>query len=286
MRLVAAGVYLGPDGCRRGHAARWSARRLSRDRHLCRPERSQPGLQGGILRRPPRGPGSCPFASHLAVLATGVWLAIRYRSGVPAVAGAYLVAGLWPIGACLGLARRSGRCGRASGWRRVIAAVAATVRARPAHHDPAPDRLASLLGLLRPFTDVANYAASARLFEASQSIVRPLIQVFLPIAAGLAAARAYAELRRSLVRLTALALAAGARHGAGGGAAAPTRDPDHLRPGFAPAAEVLRIHFAATPFVFVGAIAMFHLTALASRAHGASMRRRLPSASMWGSTCC
>ena len=32
--------------------------------------------------------------------------------------------------------------------------------------------------------------------------------------------------------------------------------------GFAPAAEVLRIHFAATPFVFVGAIAMFHLTAL------------------------
>ena len=181
---------------------------------------------------------------------------------MPAVAGVYLIAGLWLIGTCWGQARWLGPVRPIMrAWRRVI------VSSLPLFGLGLLTMIQlridlSLLGLLRPFTDVANYAASARLFEASQAIVRPLIQVFLPIAAGLAAARAYAELRHSLLRLTALALAAGAATAL---VAALFADPAIeiiYGVGFAPAAEVLRIHFAATPFVFVGAIAMFHLTAL------------------------
>ena len=62
-----------------------------------------------------------PFASHLAVLAAGVWLGIGYRPGVPAVADVYLVAGLWLIGACWGQARWLGPVRPTMRvWRRVI----------------------------------------------------------------------------------------------------------------------------------------------------------------------
>ena len=121
---------------------------------------------------------------------------------------------------------------------------------------------ASLLGLLRPYAEVADYAASARLFEASQSIVRPLSLVFLPIVAGLAAARAYPALRRSLTRLTALAFAVGTATALVAAAVADHAIRIVYGAAFAPAAEVLRIHFAATPFVFAGAVALFHVTAL------------------------
>ena len=205
---------------------------------------------------------AAPFASHLAVLAIGVWLALHHGSGTAAVAGAYLVAGLWLIGAFWFLARQFGSVRPSVGaWRRVVATslplfglgLLTMIQLRID---------STLLGMLRPFADVANYTASARLFEASQSIVRPLVQVFLPIVAGLAAERAYRQLRHSLIRLTALALIAGTFTAL---AVAVVAD-DAIRivygPEFAPAAEVLRIHFASTPFVFVGAVAMFHLTAL------------------------
>ena len=198
-----------------------------------------------------------------------------YRPGVPAVAGVYLVAGLWLIGTCWGQARWLGPVRPIMrAWRRVIVSslplfglgLLTMIQLRID---------SSLLGLLRPFTDVANYAASARLFEASQAIVRPLIQVFLPIAAGLAAACAYAELRHSLLRLTALALAAGAATALVVALVADPAIEIIYGAGFAPAAEILRIHFAATPFVFVGAIAMFHLTALRRERMALALRRRL-----------
>lgn len=205
---------------------------------------------------------AAPFGSHLFLLAAGVWLAISFRPGTSAVAGAYLVAGIWLITVCWGLARHFGAVRpSARAWRRVIASslplfglgLLTMIQLRID---------STLLGLLRPFADVANYAASARLFEASQSIVRPLVQVFLPIVAGMAAARAYPELRHSLIRLSALALAAGTATALAAALAADPAIRIVYGAAFAPAAEVLRIHFAATPFVFVGAVAMFHLTAL------------------------
>jgi O-antigen/teichoic acid export membrane protein len=206
--------------------------------------------------------GVAAFAVHLIVLAAGIWLAIAFGSGAGAVAIAYLLSGIalmaisWSLGREFGAVRPS-----LAAWRPVVQAslplfglgLLTMIQLRID---------SSLLGLLRPYADVATYEASARLFEASQSIVRPLALVFLPIAAGLAARHAYAEVRRSLIQLGALALAAGAATAA---AAAAFADPVILLvygAAYAPAAEVMRIHFAATPFVFVGAVALFHLTAL------------------------
>ena len=120
---------------------------------------------------------------------------------------------------------------------------------------------AALLGLLRPYADVAAYEASARLFEASQAIVRPLTTVFLPICAGLAAAEG---------TTTSGGRWPGGRGGAGGrggGVLAPNLLADRVVPivygaGYEASAGVLRVHFAATPFVFLGAVALFHLTAI------------------------
>ena len=120
----------------------------------------------------------------------------------------------------------------------------------------------TLLGLLRSYVDVATYEASARLFEASQAVIRPLTIVFLPICAALAAAGAYAHLGRSALRLSLAALAVG-----GFVALVVTAIADQVvlavyGAGYAASADVLRVHFAATPFLFVGAVALFHVTAM------------------------
>jgi O-antigen/teichoic acid export membrane protein len=203
-----------------------------------------------------------PFASHLGVLAVGIWLAIGVGSGTGAVAAAYLAAGIWLFGLSSGLARQIGPVRPSMRtWRRVIAAslplfglgLLTMIQLRID---------ASLLGLMRPYSDVANYAASARLFEASQSIVRPISLVFLPIAVGLATAGAYPELRRSLTRLAALAFGVGTATALAVAIVADQAIGIIFGAAYAPAAQVLRIHFAATPFVFVSAVALFHVTAL------------------------
>ena len=207
--------------------------------------------------------GIIPFASHQCVLAAGLWTVMSLRPGVGAAALVHLAAGIWLTVASIALLRRHFGIVRPSlaGFRRVVRA------SLPLFGLGALTMLqlrldATLLGLLGSYADVAAYAASARLFEASQALVRPLITVFLPVAAGLAAAAAYRALRRSLYRLLAAALAAGA-------VAAMTvvviADQVVLivyGANYASSADVLRIHFAATPSVFIGAVALFHVIAL------------------------
>ena len=109
---------------------------------------------------------------------------------------------------------------------------------------------------------MAVYEASARLFEASQASVRPLTTVFLPICAGLAAAGAHDALRRSLAKLSTIALAAGAAAFLAANLVAEWAILFVYGAAYATSADVLRVHFAATPFVFLGTVALFHLTAL------------------------
>jgi O-antigen/teichoic acid export membrane protein len=207
--------------------------------------------------------GVAAFGSHLCVLATGVWAATSLGLGVGAAAGVYLLAGLWLTLISVALLSRHFGMVRPSlpAWRRVVASslplfglgLLTTIQLRLD---------SALLGLLRPYADVAVYEASARLFEASQAIVRPLTTVFLPICAGLAAAGAYDGLRRSLARLSAVALAVGAAAFLAANLLADQVVPIVYGAGYEASAGVLRVHFAATPFVFLGAVALFHLTAI------------------------
>lgn len=65
------------------------------------------------------------------------------------------------------------------------------------------------LGYLRPFEEVAKYAAAAQLLEASQFAIRPLTQIMFPICALLCVKYQWVELTRMLGRMYAGALMTG-----------------------------------------------------------------------------
>ena len=206
--------------------------------------------------------GTTSFGTHLALLAFGIWLMVTLDLGVTAVAWVYAVAGIWVLAISWRMARFVGPVRPTlRSWRSVIASslplfglgLLTMIQLRID---------SSLLGLMRPYTDVATYEASARLFEASQSIVRPLTVVFLPIAAGLAAAGDHRGLQRSFHRLTALALLAGVVTAVVVASMADKVILVVYGEAYAASAAVLRLHFAATPFVFVGTVGLFHLTAM------------------------
>ena len=208
------------------------------------------------------GLGTTSFGSHLVLLAFGVWLVVTLGLGVMAVAWVYALAGIWVLAISWRMARYVGPARPTMrSWRNVVGSslplfglgLLTMIQLRVD---------SSLLGLMRPYTDVATYEASARLFEASQSVVRPLTAVFLPIAAGLAAAGDHRGLRRSFYRLTVLALLAGVVTAVLVASMADLVILVVYGQAYAASAGVLRLHFAATPFVFVGTVGLFHLTAL------------------------
>lgn len=205
------------------------------------------------------------FGSHLGILAAGVLLAVAFRGSVGGVVCAYLVAGAWLTVIGVVVTRRCFGPFRArlvgAPWRDLIApslplfglGILTMIQLRID---------VALLGLLRPVQDVAIYEASARLFEASQAIVRPLSLIYLPICAALAAAHRYRDLARSFIRLSAAAIATGVAVSVGIVVAAEWIIQIIYGAAYDASSAVLRIHFAATPFVFATAVASFHATAL------------------------
>ena len=169
-----------------------------------------------------------PFASHLAVLAAGVWLAIGYRPGVPAVADVYLVAGLWLIGACWGQARWLGPVRPTMRvWRRVIVSslplfglglltmIQLRIDSSPARPAAPVHRRCQLCRQRTPVRGLASHRAAAD--------------------PGVPAGRRRACRGARLCRAAPLAAPSHRtrscrrrRHGAGGGAVRRPRDRDHL----------------------------------------------------------
>jgi O-antigen/teichoic acid export membrane protein len=60
-----------------------------------------------------------------------------------------------------------------------------------------------MLGYLKPYEQVATYEAAAKLLEASQFMVRPLLLILLPVCALLASRQQWDELRRLMHRMFA-----------------------------------------------------------------------------------
>ncbi len=61
-----------------------------------------------------------------------------------------------------------------------------------------------LLGYLAPYAEVARYEVAAKLLEATQSIVRPMSLIFLPVCAELASRARWEELRKMFGRMFAV----------------------------------------------------------------------------------
>jgi len=125
-----------------------------------------------------------------------------------------------------------------------------------------------MLGLLESRTgrsqteEVARYESAYKIFEASRFLARPMLQVFLPITAALAAQAAWGRLAIKIRRLWLMAL---------GGALALALPvlllADLIMPfmfgdAYADAAVVLRILFLATPALYLAFVANFICNAL------------------------
>jgi O-antigen/teichoic acid export membrane protein/GT2 family glycosyltransferase len=143
------------------------------------------------------------FGSGLVLLAAAVGVVTTAGGALDAVLCCYLGWGLYLVAAGAVAVRLA-----TGGIRpRSTAAALDTVRASLplfalAALGPMHLGLGTLLvGSLGTFADVATYEVGAKVFEASQFLVRPLTMVFLPICAGLAAAGSRSRLALLLTRM-------------------------------------------------------------------------------------
>ena len=119
-----------------------------------------------------------------------------------------------------------------------------------------------LLGLLRGYGEVALYESSARLLEASQFAMRPLLAIFLPICATLAAAGRWPELDRLVRGLLLRVGGLGVVLAAGVFAAAPWITVFVYGSAFEAAAPLLRVLYLSSPFLFGGFVLLFAVGAM------------------------
>lgn len=119
-----------------------------------------------------------------------------------------------------------------------------------------------MLGFLRPYTDVANYEASAKLLEASQFVVRPAAAIYLPVCVGLAAAGEWAPLRRKGRRLLGAGAGVGVLVAVAVVAVAGGVVPMVYGSGFDEAVPLLRVLYLSVPALYVGLVATFLASAL------------------------
>lgn len=205
------------------------------------------------------------FGSHLCLLIAGIGLAWAVHAGMAGVLVAYVAAAgfLWLVTWGV-FVRHFGRPRLDFAWPRLRQVFLACLPLFGLDFMTMVQlRIdASLLGFLGGVADVALYEASARIFEGTQAVVRPMILIFLPLCVAMAARRASAELARSLARLSAAALLAGLAVFGLGALVADRLVVTVYGADFAGSAAVLRLHLAAVPFVFLTAVAMFHATAM------------------------
>lgn len=114
-----------------------------------------------------------------------------------------------------------------------------------------------MLGFFRPYSEVALYEGSAKLLEASQFMMRPLMAIFLPVCAGLAARDAWPELERLVRGLLRWAGGLGAAIAAVVVVVAGPALTIVYGPGFEEAAPLLRILYLAVPLLYLSFVSLF-----------------------------
>lgn len=126
-----------------------------------------------------------------------------------------------------------------------------------------------LLGLLSTYVVVAAYGAGARLLEATRFLVRPVVQVFLPRCAGLAAEGRWGDLGRLLPLMLLAAAGLGLAIALGVALGAELVISLVFGPGYADAAAVLRVLFLSAPAIYVGTVGTLFANAIGSERRAA-----------------
>lgn len=215
----------------------------------------------GIRRPVYNGPG---FLGSLVVLTLGVLAVTHADGGLDAVFLCYLVSAVWLTVVDQYFVRRTFGPLRPAWPSDVVGLVRA---AAPFFGITMLELVhfridAAMIGTIRSYSEVATYETSARLYEASQAITRPLMLVFFPICAQYAARRDWPRLRGLTLRLAAGAALAGVALAALVIATAPLIVTTVFGSAYLPSAEVLRVHFAGVPALLLCVIATFVLAAL------------------------
>ena len=117
-----------------------------------------------------------------------------------------------------------------------------------------------MLGLLRPLSDVATYAAAYRLFEVSRLGIRPVALIFFPICVTLAARQDWRELERLFRKLTRMGLVLGAAAALAVTLAAGWIVPLVFGSRYQDSVAPVRVLFLTVPTLFTGllAVALVH----------------------------
>jgi O-antigen/teichoic acid export membrane protein len=146
------------------------------------------------------------FGTSLLVLVAAVAAGALTGGGLAWMTGAHVLSGAVLLGVAAGITRlRIGPIRLRCGWRRMkrvfgeslwlfVLSVAGLVHF-------AADTV--MLGYLQPYEQVARYQAAAKLFEASQFVVRPLTLILLPVCATLASRQQWDDLRRLMHKMFA-----------------------------------------------------------------------------------
>jgi len=118
------------------------------------------------------------------------------------------------------------------------------------------------LGYLRPYKEVALFAASAQLLEASQFAIRPFTLIMYPICAMLCMQSRWQQLTSSLVRLYLAAIAMGIGAGLFVMVYADLIIEIVFSSLYADSAQILRLLYLSVPGLFVTAVGVFVASAL------------------------
>ncbi|MDH3222528.1 MAG: oligosaccharide flippase family protein [Gemmatimonadota bacterium] len=143
-----------------------------------------------------------------------------------------------------------------------------------------------MVGYLRSYDEVAKYEAAARLFEASQFLIRPFVLILFPICAQLAAREDWGQLRRTLRLSLAGAAGLGIAACIGIGLLADAVIRVVYTSTFAESAAVLRVLFVAAPSLYLATVGMFmaaslHLDRIAMFAVAAGVGLNIVLNAMW-----
>lgn len=125
-----------------------------------------------------------------------------------------------------------------------------------------------MLGLLRPYDEVATYEAGGRLLEASQFLIRPFRMILLPLCVGLAARGAWPELRRFFRRAAASLGGLGILIAVGVVLLASQVVPILFGDAYRSTIPVLRVLYLSVPGLYVTSVSLFLLTATHREAVG------------------
>ena len=199
------------------------------------------------------------YGGSLVVLVAAVAIGAMTGAGLAWMTGAHVLSGAVLLGIAAAITRlRVGPIRLQFGWRRMQSIFSGSVWlfvlsiADLVHF--AADTV--MLGYLQPYEQVARYQAAAKLFEASQFVVRPLTLILLPVCAAYAARQQWDDLRRLMHKMFGgMAILGGAAWGFVALLALPIIRIVYTAT-YDDSAEVLRVLYLSVPGLYIATVAM------------------------------